>query len=295
MKRVVAAILMVLVTAVPAAAQYLPTSLEGWYWKLRGNQLMMVYADNRNTLNQLTSQGWEPFRASNLFPKNGRLEVSTPQGRKPAFEDTGRGDRVGKPLGEVTTIGKAVTGLGIASMAGAIVAGIRGKDNLAMALGGVGIVSVIAGQGMKKDEGQQAQSLPVPPMPPEVQQPPVPPAIVVPPPPSGPVAVPQTQNVEGAQWRPSTPSPKGLVLENQTGSTVELVQKSPDGVQIVIAVIEAGHRKVIQWLDGHEYQAMKRASVSTGALRNRLVQEFIPASFCPDTDGVIRITNNACR
>lgn len=47
-----------LVTAIPASAQYIPTSPDGWWYKIQRNQVLMLEADNLELINQIQRQGY---------------------------------------------------------------------------------------------------------------------------------------------------------------------------------------------------------------------------------------------
>lgn len=51
-------VLAFLASAIPASAQYIPTTINGWWYKIQGNQVMMLEADNLGLVNQLQREGY---------------------------------------------------------------------------------------------------------------------------------------------------------------------------------------------------------------------------------------------
>lgn len=58
-------VLTILTSAVPASARdYFPTSPDGWWYKIQGNQVMMLEADNLEMINQIQRQGYRSLGSS---------------------------------------------------------------------------------------------------------------------------------------------------------------------------------------------------------------------------------------
>ena len=162
-------VLVFLVMAVPASAQgigYIPTSPEGWWYKIQGNQVMMLQADNLGMVRDFQRQGYRSARddmrwngsAYGLSMANGGFYPMYDRNMRPmgSREATVTGAAIGAAVGYGVTGNTRGTAIGAAG--GAIIGLItRGRNNNRR---DNGIVTPPAGQD-QQGVGRTADGLPI--------------------------------------------------------------------------------------------------------------------------------------
>src|SRR3989338_6510504 len=81
---------------------YMPSSPEGWYYYLSGNQVMMLQADNLNMVSQFMNQGRRAqYRrvTDDLVGYGSYVGLNGPQGFYPMYQCASKGRRIERAIG----------------------------------------------------------------------------------------------------------------------------------------------------------------------------------------------------
>ena len=136
MRKIIALVVFTLLAGiVPVKAQgilrgrYMPSSPEGWYYYLQGDQVMMVQADNLNMVSQFMNMGRRAQMrqvTDDLVGYGPYIGLNGPQGFYPMYQCSSKGRRWERGIGTTliaTAIGAAVAGKKGAAIGAGVSAG----------------------------------------------------------------------------------------------------------------------------------------------------------------------------
>lgn len=155
---------LLLLLLVPAAAQaqgsiyiggspYIPRSPEGWYYKIVGNQFMMIQAEQANDLQRLIRDAWRPLTSS-MNQMAGWGDVMGLRGGMNGFYPMYRvrsWDSRGPKLQPLTTAGKWEVATGVTAAIGGTIASIVYARKGEYEKAGHGALAAFIGQALIQD------------------------------------------------------------------------------------------------------------------------------------------------